>query len=309
MGRDDGVSIRLLMNMNPAYARERMDGIPELARSIQDHGMIFPIITTADYVIVDGARRLEALKLLRETTARVIATDDYETLLTKVAEAQEFRSPHIPEPVPFKWLEVGYLRMVVLSASEYRHRAKLVAANRSGDYRARERPGYSNTLLLAARAFGVRPTEIQGAVRLHGLVAKFPADEQAALKEELLLAQADGISPQTVASRLFDRLNGNENKRSNAKYAGRPPVRYVRTVPAQEQIKITKKISEQIAVCSENLAEIFPGVHPDMTAEQSDELQKTIRAATRRATEIANMLRAYTRKQSTREEGSSDDDE
>jgi hypothetical protein len=69
------------LNANVAPVRTDERGIDELVRSIEDKGLVHPILIARDYLVVDGGRRLIALQRLDWDRIPVVVTDDWKTVV------------------------------------------------------------------------------------------------------------------------------------------------------------------------------------------------------------------------------------
>jgi len=84
--------------------RHRKDpgDIRSLARSIQEIGLLHPVVIRPDRKLIAGERRLRALKLLGWTKVRVTVLDLDKVIHGEVAEnvlRQDFRPSALPEPL------------------------------------------------------------------------------------------------------------------------------------------------------------------------------------------------------------------
>jgi hypothetical protein len=86
------VPLKDVLNANPVYAfRSDVGDLKPLIQSIRKNGQEAPVILDGSYLILDGARRVEALKRMHATTVWAISTDDW---LTTVKLFQEVAQRH-----------------------------------------------------------------------------------------------------------------------------------------------------------------------------------------------------------------------
>ncbi len=73
--------------------RKDFGGIEELARDIEQNGLINPIVVTPDFQLIAGERRLRAHQFLdrKEVTVRVMEIKDYEHQLQLEISENEHR--------------------------------------------------------------------------------------------------------------------------------------------------------------------------------------------------------------------------
>lgn len=79
--------------------REDMGDLEELSRSIQDYGLLIPIMINKDHVLISGFRRLEACKMLGYSTiaALVMDVDDENGLFYLSCQENLCRKPLTPK--------------------------------------------------------------------------------------------------------------------------------------------------------------------------------------------------------------------
>lgn len=65
------------------------DDLAELARSIKENGQEVPILVTHEYELIDGLRRIEALRSLGETEVSVVPTYMYPRACELIKQAQQ----------------------------------------------------------------------------------------------------------------------------------------------------------------------------------------------------------------------------
>lgn len=102
-----GVSIKAIANANPAYVRRTME-VNNLARDLNAHGPKIPVLTTSDFLVIDGARRLEAATQLGWDEYPTIATDDWWTVfkhMIRTLDAEKNGATH----ERMSWLEIDDL--------------------------------------------------------------------------------------------------------------------------------------------------------------------------------------------------------
>lgn len=83
------VPIKLLDNANLRYLRSDLGDLGPLRANIKKVGQQAPVITDINYQVLDGARRIEALRQLGHTEVYLVATSDREYLLKLFKEAAE----------------------------------------------------------------------------------------------------------------------------------------------------------------------------------------------------------------------------
>lgn len=126
VGLQPRLSVKTLLDMNPALVRGRMEGIEELAKSMKEHGQLYPLVVREDMLVVSGGRRLVAAQLLRWKEIWAIVTDDHDTVLDLMIKEREHDNDPDVDPIlkqtPMKWLEYGDLIGRVLAPMEVRAR-------------------------------------------------------------------------------------------------------------------------------------------------------------------------------------------
>jgi len=72
------------------------DGIAELAAHIKKHGQKFPIALSQTFELIDGLRRIEALKLLGHDTAAAVICESFEDITDELGRSRQgilYRTP------------------------------------------------------------------------------------------------------------------------------------------------------------------------------------------------------------------------
>lgn len=80
-GTGASLPIRVILNANPAQVRVNERGIDMLVHSIQERGLIQPILLARDNLVLDGGRRLKALERLGWDRIPVVVTEDWNTIV------------------------------------------------------------------------------------------------------------------------------------------------------------------------------------------------------------------------------------
>ncbi len=128
MGLQPRLSVKTLLDMNPALVRGRMEGIEELAKSMKEHGQLYPLVVREDMLIISGGRRLVAAQLLRWKEVAAIVTDDHDTVLDLMIKEREHDNDPDVDPAlkqtPMRWLEAADLIGRVLGPMEVRGRMR-----------------------------------------------------------------------------------------------------------------------------------------------------------------------------------------
>lgn len=172
--------IKDLLNSNPVYVRGLNLGKswPALKQSMDKIGQVLPVLTTSDYLIIDGARRVEAALALGWKTIEVVATDDWDTIIRHLHGARLAGDDDLPYE-PMRWLEIADLcgRILAPPYQPIRH-ARAVARRRSGLKGRAKTEGAVNSHFNVeiARALGMSPNQLQ-AIRELGSAVRLGARE------------------------------------------------------------------------------------------------------------------------------------
>lgn len=280
----EGVPIEVIENANPAYVRERMDGIVHLARSIDQIGMLNPILTTPDYLIMDGARRLEAAKLLRWKTVPVVATRDWETILVRMTQARvpagPGPTPLVPEPMTY--LETSDLIRRILRPLESADRAALSARSRKA---GKKRDGYvTDRRRRFANALGRPLNDVTAISALLGLVSKAERKEPGAGKRYLdyiVEGEKAGLKPGTIITHLHE--------------FGGPPRQMLAKLcpPKKEQSAVIASTISILKVLGEDLKKQFPAVNEEFTPEEVHQMERDLYWATSKLRQVGTTMRRH----------------
>lgn len=281
---DPGVKVTDLINANPAYVRERMDGIAELAEWINAIGMINPIITTPDYLIIDGARRLEAARLLRWKTVPVIATDNWDTILERMIEARNPVGSSGLVPLPMSYLETSDLIHRIMRPIEMTDRARGAALTRKGK-RSKAPTGRRDERIQAfGAALGLSMTDMHGISAMTTVIRKAEQKEAGAGKryaDYIREAEAMGLRPQTIVGHLHE-------------YGG-PPKRMLEQScpPKKEQAAVIEATITILRVLGSDLRSKFPTVSPDFTIEEVQKLERDLYNSTQKLRQVGSIMRRH----------------
>lgn len=154
-----GTPFELITNANPPGSTVRSPAydpaMEELCASMEEFGLIVPILVFPDYRIIDGARRLKAADEIGWTHIPAVVTDQWgvikETfLLARTTEAKGWPS------VPMRWHELSEVRRGMLT-SIYRSQVAAPqgrASRKAGIKRTSEKV-YNDSDIAFAKMFGL----------------------------------------------------------------------------------------------------------------------------------------------------------
>ena len=101
--------IRDIRAANLAWVRRDLGSLDDLRKSIENEsGLLLPILTTPDLLVVDGARRLEAASQLGWKAIPAVATSDWSTVKRYFARARELAGEGVPT-LPLSWVDLTEL--------------------------------------------------------------------------------------------------------------------------------------------------------------------------------------------------------
>lgn len=100
--------VREIREANLSWVRRDLGSLDELRESIKQDGLLLPILTTPDMLVVDGARRLEACAQLGWKAVPAIATSDWNKVKRYYEQAQEMAREGVPH-LPMSWLDLADL--------------------------------------------------------------------------------------------------------------------------------------------------------------------------------------------------------
>lgn len=97
--------IKEIREANLSWVRRDLGKLDELRDSIESDGLLLPILTTPNMLMVDGARRLEACAQLGWKAIPAIATSDWNTVKRYFDRARELVREGVPN-LPMTWLDL-----------------------------------------------------------------------------------------------------------------------------------------------------------------------------------------------------------
>ena len=100
--------VSTILDNNPGRIREHLTGLEGLKRSLQDHGMLLPVLLTQDWELVDGARRIEAAQQLGWVDVPVLIGPEWPTVIAYFKEATRLAGLG-QQAVPMTWMELADL--------------------------------------------------------------------------------------------------------------------------------------------------------------------------------------------------------
>lgn len=110
---EEGVPLEVIQRSNPAYVRQEIGNLTSLKRSMSKYGLVLPILTTPDYLIVDGARRFEAAFQLGWADIPTLATENWWTIKEHFIKARQLEAEGWPSE-KMRWLEYDDLDRRIL---------------------------------------------------------------------------------------------------------------------------------------------------------------------------------------------------
>lgn len=167
--------VRDIINANLAWVRDDAGG-PEkdrllLRQSLDQQGMVLPVLLRKDLVVVDGARRLVvAHEDLRWTQVPVLITDDWDVAVKYFAEAREFEAAGLPS-VKMNWLEFDDLCDLVLPELYSQRRAVVAKKYREARMAGRQFSKVPNYARSLAELFGTTFSQVNVIRDIAGSVA------------------------------------------------------------------------------------------------------------------------------------------
>ena len=182
---DSGGKMKIvdLLNYNPAFVRQDLNELRgrrwnefahepqlrELRYSMDRDGQVLPILTTSDYLIIDGARRVCAALSLGWATINVLATSQWQTAMDHLAKTQQVTRERGLPSEPMRWLELSDLvRRILAPLYEPVRRERMVANRKKG---ARPRTGERNFFAEEiAEALGIPLKDLHAARDLEAAV-------------------------------------------------------------------------------------------------------------------------------------------
>ncbi len=100
--------ISAIQAANLTWVRQELGSLDELRKSIETEGLVLPVLTTANMLVVDGARRLEACAQLGWRDVPVIATTDWSAVKRYFEQAKQLVHEGMPA-LPMSWADITEL--------------------------------------------------------------------------------------------------------------------------------------------------------------------------------------------------------
>lgn len=97
--------IGAIREANLTWVRRDLGSLDELRDSIKREGLLLPILTTPNMLVVDGARRLEACAQLGWKAVPAIATSDWSAVKNYYQQARRMAREGVPH-LPMTWLDI-----------------------------------------------------------------------------------------------------------------------------------------------------------------------------------------------------------
>jgi ParB-like nuclease domain len=330
LSTDVRLPIQDIRNANPVWLRsaDNLQPLDALAKSIQKHGMLLPVLVRPDFVMLDGARRLLAAEKLGWTEVPVIVANSWTIVLRYYEQLNKIEAE---TPGSFnkqlRWSELDELWSVLLkpiqhdqrmaqAVNERRRRAKLrqqglpeteVKHNDSDN-------AYTGYVKDIADMFQIRP--------IHVKLVRDIFHSRRELKDtpgiegpfERLLRMAEGLGIQTSSTmRQFTRnVRGgmaikdateraehslNNSFKAPWRRALRPedaanselPEAIVHTPISNDKVQALTKLVDQLSLESARFHVFEPNVNLDVAKQ----ISATIRTAVNRINAMRRRLEAH----------------
>lgn len=208
------LKLTTLLDMNPTFVRERLDGIPELARSMEVHGQLYPAIVREDGVLISGARRLAAAQLLRWEEMSAVVTDNHDTVLDLMIKERENDNDPDVDPVlkttPMRWVEVAELLAQALRPMEVRERMRHRSSGHKAEYEEGPYAHLTRRMRRMHTALGVEVNIYKAYGSFAGALERAPTTERRRELRAFLIDMEDrGFSPRYAQRLLAANAAGN----------------------------------------------------------------------------------------------------
>lgn len=288
-----------------------MGDLAPLMDSMKQLGLVHPILTRADYLVIDGARRIQAARKLGWTHIPVVATEDWHLIMTSLKNARE-EAP-FGTWLPMRWLEIDSLDRYILqdlyrpvrnvlsvtnrqSGQSRKSRASKQANQRTDDD-GRQTPlwasAYSNDV---CGALGITDSTLRcckeigaGIMRAKKLNPGLHATVLEIVETRETIGQPhSALTAIRAAIRMFQFgetqiPNGNPKK-------------------AREQADVIDKMASILESLTPGIKSLGEAVDPSMSADEARRLAARVRAATRRLHRLRTLLDAQVERQDLRQE-------
>lgn len=147
------------------------DDLTELTKSIQEHGLEVPILVTQDYHLIDGLRRIEALRSLGETEVDTVPTYMYPRACEVIKQAREHGVAAAPLTPQRIWEIYTTLQPLLNITRSYNQRGKP----------PRSRVGkISGGRVLFSESIGIPDGQVQALVNVYNKLNHPELSERAA---------------------------------------------------------------------------------------------------------------------------------
>lgn len=164
------VPLSLITNANPGYLRQDLGDLTALTKSVKKDGLHAPILCDSSYLILDGARRVEALKTLRATEVWCLATDTWETVRDQFLQAAK---RHESEPfLPKSYVDLAALAPRLCEIKRVAT-AKEGIRNRGGPRKPPSVYRFTGVSGLYMDAFGVSEPLAKATMRAGNKIAEY----------------------------------------------------------------------------------------------------------------------------------------
>lgn len=282
------IKITSITDMNPAYIRRDMGDLRQLAQSLKDVGPKIPILLTGSFLILDGARRIEAAKLLGWTEYPAIVTDDWWEIRDHfIFTRKQEKVLNLPIK-PMRWMEIADLIDLTLRPAYRPVRFNLNAQNKKMRYRSTDehptRPAMRNRFVAddVAPMLGL---DVSFLVAIRAIAAK--------------VTKARNAGDRELTDRLLNAVKAEEDGKGRIWSAAHQVEDLFHGANTQEVVADVRAAKEQAQELESAIALIervgqqlqkMPTINPSMSLETARSLYKGLRRA-RRSLSARSLLR------------------
>jgi ParB-like nuclease domain len=327
---DVRLPIQDIRNSNPVWLRsaDNLQPLDALAKSIQRHGMLLPVLVRPDFVMLDGARRLLAAEKLGWTEVPVIVANSWTIVLRYYEQLNKIESE---TPGSFnkqlRWSELDELWSVLLKPIQHDQRMAQAVNERRRRARLRQQGlpekdvrhndsdnAYTGYVKDLADMFQIRPIHVKlvrDIFHSHRELKSMPGFEGPFAR---LLQMAEGLGIQTSSTmRQFTRnIRGgmpikeateraehslNNSFKAPWRRALRPedasnreaPEGLVHTPISEDKVQALTKLIDQLSMESAR----FHVFEADITLDVAKQISSTIRTAVNRINAMRRRLETH----------------
>jgi hypothetical protein len=144
-----------ILNANPAWLREDLGDLGPLSKSLKKEGQYYPVLLDSTYRVIDGARRIEAARLIGWTTIYVVVARDFFTMSSHLKNTRDgqFELPHDV----FALMELLHIMREI-----YRPHARAMSAKSRGQrYPKQLTEGFSGSAIDIPEAMGMSANQVE----------------------------------------------------------------------------------------------------------------------------------------------------